>query len=130
MELSSDESELLSELESALESWELCCSACWLLEKAVESVGIMSETTMSTAKMMMTTLAGVERLFAGEDWPFLDAEPLPLAEGAAVAAPFLAALLLGFFDMPERSLRVLIRLASPGAGPRLVRWRHWWRHRL
>ena len=130
MELSSDESELLSELESALESWELCCSACWLLEKAVESVGIMSETTMRTAKMMMTTLAGVERLLAGVDWPFLVAEPLPLAEDAPVAVPFLAAFLLGFFDMPERSLRVHMRLASPGIGPCHVHWRHWRRHRL
>jgi hypothetical protein len=68
LELSLDESELLPlELLSELESWELCCSACWLLENAVESVGIMSETTMRTAKMMMTTLAGVERLLAGVD---------------------------------------------------------------
>ena len=72
--------------------------------------------------MMMTTLAGVERPFVVGVAPLFD-EPtarLPLAERTPAGAPFLPALLLGFFDMPERSLRVHTRPAGPTHARRFV----------
>jgi hypothetical protein len=71
----------------------------------------MSETTVRAAKTTMTTLAGVERLLEDCAPPLLGEEepPLALAEVAPFEAPFLCTLLLGFFDMPEKSLRVDLR---------------------